>query len=146
MNSITGISSVAYKKGNWLRYTLWGTASICIGLLLFTFFQTVNGTISASVPEGYKFSVTDNYAEGSKIRTTYYVYEDRIFVEDESFDKDTVNRTVFVYDNINTDLLSLDANDTTEICELGSCHSAPKVLSVVKKLVSQKVGREYIGL
>lgn len=140
------LSSVAYKKGNWMRYTLWGTAAICIALLLSTFFGMMNGEISAAVPEGYKFSVTDNYSEGSNLRTTYYVYDNCIMVEDESFSSDSVNRTVMIYDGINTATLSSDVEDTTEICELGSCHPSPKILLTIKKLISRRPGREYIGI
>lgn len=106
----------------------------------------LNGEISAVVPDGYRFSVTDNYSEGSNIRTTYYVYDDCIMVADESFESDTVNRAVMVYDGISTATLAFDAEDTTEICELGSCHSSPKVLLTIKKLISRRPGREYIGI
>lgn len=140
------LTSVAYKKGNWMRYTLWGTAAICITVLFSTFFNMMNGEISAAVPEGYKFAVTDNYTEGSNVRTTYYIYNNKILVEDESFEPGTVNRTVMIYDDINTTSLNLDTEDTADICELGSCHQAPKVLSVVKQLIARRPGREYIGL
>lgn len=129
-----------------MRYTLWGLAAICIGILIFSFINMMNSDISAAVPKGYRFSVTDNYAEGSKIRTTYYVYDDHILVEDESFDSDKINRIVMIYDSINTASLNYDADDTTKICELGSCYERPKVLAVIKRLISHKIGREYIGL
>ena len=106
----------------------------------------MNGEISAAVPEGYKFAVIDNYTEGSNIRTTYYIYNNKILVEDESFEPNVVNRTVMIYDGINTASLTLDLEDITDICELGSCHQAPKVLFVVKQLISHQPGREYIGL
>ena len=144
--SNAAITEVAYKKGNWLRYTLWGLAAVCIGVLIYTFITTLNGEISATVPAGYRFSVVDNYAEGSPIRTTYYVYKNKIFVEDESFTDDTVNRIVMIYDGINTDPLELDESDTVEICELGACYTRPKVLLVIKNLISGKAGREYIAL
>ena len=86
MPNIANISNVAYKKGNWMRYTLWALGIVCIGVLIYTFVFTMSGEVSASVPEGYKFSVTDNYANGSKTRTTYYVYDDRILAEDEGFE------------------------------------------------------------
>lgn len=139
------VSSVAYKKGNWMRYTIWGLGVICIGLLIYTFVQMMEGNVSASVPEGYKFAVTNNYNEGSKIRTTYYVYDDRILVESESFEDDKNNRALMMYDGIDTSGLALNTEDTAEICELGSCRSYPKVLSSIKKMISGKVGREYIG-
>ena len=105
----------------------------------------MSGNVSASVPEGYRFSVTDNYVEGSKNRTTYYIYDDRILVEDESFNDDSVNRVVTAYDGINTASLKND-NDTMELCELGSCAEKLKILVTIKKLISRRVGREYIGL
>lgn len=146
MSGAAELTSVAYKKGNWMRYTLWGAAAVCIVLLFSTFFNMMNGEISAAVPPGYKFAVTDNYNEGSNIRTTYYVYNDRIFVEDESFESTSVNRTVMVYDGVNTNSLELDGEDTIDICELGACHQVPKVLSVIKQLISRRPGREYLGL
>lgn len=145
MTDISKLSNVAYKKGNWMRYLLWGLSAICIGILVFTFINTVNGEVSASVPDGYRFSVTDNYSEGSKLRTRYYVYDDKILVEDESFHDDVVNRSVLIYDGINTSTLQYD-EDTIELCELGSCSEKPKILAVIKSLISRKIGREYIGL
>ena len=145
MADIANISSVAYKKGNWMRYTLWILAAVCIGVLLHTFITTMNGEVSASIPDNYRFALTDNYAEGSHLRTSYYVYDDKILVVDESFDDDGVNRVVMAYDNINTTSLYLDIDDTTEICELGSCGAYPKVLATIKNLISRKIGREYIG-
>ena len=144
MTDIANLSNVAYKKGNWMRYTLWGFAAICIGVLIYTFVTMMSGEVSANVPEGYRFSVTDNYKEGSNIRTTYYVYEDKILVEDESFTDDTVNRAIMIYD-VNTDTLQYDA-DTIEMCELGTCKEKPKILATIKNLISRKIGREYLGL
>ena len=146
MSGAAELTSVAYKKGNWMRYTLWGAAAVCIAVLFSTFFNMMNGEISAAVPPGYKFAITDNYNEGSNIRTTYYVYNDRIFVEDESFESTSVNRTVMVYDGVNTNSLELDGEDTIDICELGTCPQVPKVLSVIKQLISRRPGREYLGL
>lgn len=129
-----------------MRYTLWGTATVCIAVLFITFFNMINGEISAAVPEGYKFAVTNNYTKGSKIRTTYYVYNNKVLVEDESFEPDTVNRTIKIYDNINTTDLELQADGTMEICELGDCHQVPKVFVIVKQLISHQIGRDYLGL
>lgn len=145
MTNISKLSNVAYKKGNWMRYTLWALAAICIGVLFYTFMDTMNSNVSAVVPEGYRFSVTDNYTEGSSIRTRYYIYDDRILVEDESVNDNTVNRSLLVYDNINTVDLKYD-DDTIELCELGACKEKPKILATIKSLISRKIGREYIGL
>ncbi len=144
MTDIAKISNVAYKKGNWMRYTLWVLAAICIGALIRTFVSTMNGEVSAAVPDGYRFSVTDNYTEGSKVRTRYYVYDDKIVVEDESIEKDKVNRTVLIYDNVNTVGLQYD-EETIQLCELGACREKPKILATIKNLISRKIGREYIG-
>lgn len=138
-------TAVGYKKGNLMRYTIWGLGVICIGVLIATFVQMMNGEVSANVPEGYKFAVTNNYAEGSGIRTTYYVYDDRILVEDESFHDEGVDRALKVYDGIDTSSLTLNHDEAVEICELGSCSLYPKALAAIKKLLSGKVGREYIG-
>lgn len=145
MTDIAKLSNVAYKKGNWMRYSLWALAAICIGTLIYTFINTMNGDVSASVPEGYKFSVTDNYTEGSSIRTRYYVYDDHIIAEDESTKDNVVNRSVLIYDNINTTSLKYD-DETTELCELGACSEKPRILATIKSLISRKIGREYIGL
>ncbi len=145
MTDIAKLSNVAYKKGNWMRYTLWALAGICIGFLIYTFINTMNANVSASVPEGYRFSVTDNYTEGSNIRTNYYVYDDHILVEDESVNDNTVNRSMMIYDNINTTTLKYD-EETMELCELGACSEEPHILATIKELISRKIGREYIGL
>lgn len=105
----------------------------------------MNGEVSASVPEGYRFVVTDNYVEGSNIRTRYYVYDDKILVEDESTNDNVVSRTVMIYDSVSTSGLEYD-EETLELCELGSCKEKPKILSTIKSLISRKIGREYIGL
>lgn len=145
MTDIAKLSNVAYKKGNLMRYSLWALAAICIGVLVYSFITMMNGDVSASVPEGYRFSVTDNYIEGSNIRTRYYVYDDKIIVEDESINDDVVNRSVLVYDDVNTMPLRYD-EDTIELCELGTCREKPKILATIKSLISRKIGREYIGL
>lgn len=136
---------MAYKKGNLMRYTIWGLGVVCIGILIFTFVQMMEGNVSASIPEGYKFAVTNNYGEGSNIRTTYYVYDDRILVESESFEENKDHRALMIYDGVDTSNLTLDTEDMAEICELGGCRSYPKALSAIKKLLAGKVGREYIG-
>ena len=146
MTEAAQINNVAYKKGNWMRYLLWGLAAICIGLLIYTFTTTMNSTFSASIPSGYRFAVSDQYAEGSSLRTTYYIYDDKVLVENENYTEDSANRSVFIYDNVDTSSLSYDANETAEICELGTCRTYTKVLSSVKKLLSGKASREYIGL
>ena len=145
MTDIAKLSNVAYKKGNWMRYSLWALAAICIGVLVYSFITMMNGEVSASVPEGYKFSVTDNYVEGSNIRTRYYVYDDKILVEDESVVGDNLNRSVLIYDGFNTSSLQYD-EETIELCELGSCSEKPRILTTIKSLISRKIGREYIGL
>ena len=127
-----------------MRYTLWGLATICIGILIYTFVSTINGEVSAAVPTGYRFSVTDNYVEGSSIRTRYYVYDDKILVEDESVNDNIVNRNILIYDGINTMGLTYD-DETIELCELGACREKPKILTTIKSLISRKIGREYIG-
>ena len=105
----------------------------------------MSGDVSASVPEGYRFSVTDNYIEGSNIRTRYYVYDDRILAEDESRTDEGINRSILIYDGINTASLAYD-DETIELCELGACSEKPKILATIKSLISRKIGREYIGL
>jgi len=145
LTDIANLSNVAYKKGNWMRYSLWALAALCIGALIYSFVSMMNGEVSASVPEGYRFVVTDNYTEGSNIRTRYYVYDDKILVEDESTNDNVVSRTVMIYDSVSTSGLKYD-EETLELCELGSCKEKPKILSTIKSLISRKIGREYIGL
>lgn len=146
--AVSNLSNVAYKKGNWMRYTLWGIGAICIAVLLANFIATMNKDASTiSAPEGYRFSVTDNYNGEGDISTTYYVYDsNKIIVKDESFIDGKPNISMFIYDGISTSPLMLDETDTITICELGVCSEKPKVIAVLKRLVSNKIGREYIGL
>lgn len=143
--SFENLTTVAYKKGNFMRYTLWGLAAVCVFVLVSCFVNMMNGDISAAVPDGYRFAVVDRYAEGSHLRTTYYVYDDHVIVEDESFVDNEANRTLMIYDNVNTTTLDYDPDDVTEICELGACYERPKVLAVIKRVLARKVAREYIG-
>ena len=145
MTDIAKLSNVAYKKGNWMRYSLWALAAVCIGVLIYSFMTMMSGDVSASVPEGYRFSVTDNYIEGSNIRTRYYIDDDKILVEDESIVGDNLNRSVLIYDGFNTSSLQYD-EETIELCELGACSEKPRILATIKSLISRKIGREYIGL
>lgn len=141
------LSSVSYKKGNYMRYTLWSLAAICIGLLIYTFITTLNSDISANIPEGYRFSVTENYANDPNIRTSYYVYEDRILVEKESYDDHGLNRSLVMYDGVDTKNLSYDSSQDAEDCdETNSCKARTKALTSIRKLISRKTGREYVGL
>lgn len=130
-----------------MRYTLWALGLICIIILFLIFFNIMTSeNISATVPQGYRFSVSDNYNSSGKIRTTYYVYDNKIIVEDEGFTDNRVNRSVLIYDGINTASLEYVGSDTMELCELGSCSEKPKILATIKSLISRKIGREYIGL
>ena len=140
------ISAVSYKKGNWMRYTLWGLAAFCIAILIITFINMMSGEISAAVPEGYKFAISDEYGEGNgKVRTTYYVYDEAIYVETEGYKEDGVDRAVLIYDGVNTSKLELNEAETTKVCYGGSCVYKPKVLITIKNLIAHKIGREYIG-
>ncbi len=140
----TELTAVAYKKGNWMRYTLWGFAAICIAVLIINLLGIMHSDGVAAVPEGYKFSITDRYNNSDKVKTTYYVYDGKIIAEDESFDDNGVNRVLMVYDGVSTSNLEYDGDDTAELCELGACKEQPKVLAVIKKLISRKIGREYV--
>lgn len=141
------MSSITYKKGNWMRYTLWGLAAICIFVLAYTFLSMMSGKVSASVPEGYKFAISDEYGEGdSKVCITYYVYDNQIFTETESYSEDGLNRAVLIYDGIDTSSLKDDTEETAKVCYDTACVDKPKVLVTIKKLISQKkIPREYIG-
>lgn len=140
------IDSVTYKKGSKTRLLIWGMSFILIIATAVTFINMVNNEVSATVPSGYRFSVSDNYSSGGKIRTIYYVYDDKILTEDETRTDDKIERTVMIYDDVSTFGLKLDSEDQTEICELGSCTSQPKVLATIKKLLQRKIGRQYIKL
>ena len=130
-----------------MRYLLWALGVVCVAALITTFLNVISSdSFSASIPDGYRFYVSDNYNGDGKLRTTYYVYDNKIIAEDESFSNDKVNRTVLVYDNISTASLQYNDAETTKFCELGACIEKPKVLVTIKNLISRQTGREYIGL
>lgn len=138
------IDSVTYKKGSKTRLIVWGMVAVLVGISIMTFVSLVDHEVSAAVPEGYRFVVVDNYASGGKVRTTYYVYDGKILVEDESRTNDKIDRTVMVYDDVNTQDLKINQEDQMEICELGSCSSQPKILATIKRLLQHRIGRQYI--
>ena len=143
MTDIANLSNVAYKKGNWMRYTLWMFAAACIGLLIYYLVVVFNGETVVRVPEGYKFSLTDNYHEGDTRKTTYYAYESKIMVEDEYFTNEGVNKVIMTYD-ADTEALGFDA-DKVQRCEQENCKEKSEMLSAVKKMILWKIGREYKG-
>ena len=143
MTVVAEISNVSYKKGNLMRYTLWGFVLVGMIFLATTFGKVMHEQVSAVVPEGYRFLVTDKRWASGGLKTVYYVYDDKILVEDINLyaDGDEVDRAVRIYDDISTYGLEYD-NDCDEedvLCE-------PKVLTTIRNLVSRKIGREYIGL
>ena len=145
--STAEVTSVAYKKGNWLRYILWTLAVICVGLLTVVFVNMMKGSTSASAPVGYKFALVDNVTDG-QTRTTYYIYDARVIVENANTEGDTTNREALVYDNIDTSSLAYDAENIpeSEECEsLDNCATNRKLISSVKKLISHQASREYTG-
>lgn len=146
MTVLGGIDSVTYKKGNKMRYALWGIALIGVIFLATTFGKVLHEQVSATVPEGYRFSVSDNKWASGGLKTVYYVYDDKILVEDINLyvdDEKNVDRVVTIYDDINTVDLRYDEDGE---CDDGEPLSEPKILTTIKSLVSRKIGRQYIGL
>ena len=139
------LSSVTYKKGNWVRYSLWGIATLCIGILIFMFVLTLNNEISATAPNGYKFSISDNYDKDNNTYTTYYIYDDHILVEKRQPKDDNSKPIGIIYDNINTSSLIKEYDDSLNNCGTDDCYPSSKILTAIKKLISNKPGREYIG-
>lgn len=144
MTKVANMSNVAYKKGNWMRYALWGIAAICIGGLIFSFVVAMNEEMSSSIPDGYKFALTDDSKKTSGSKTTYYVYDNKILVENEEGSGETINRIVMMY-NVNTEVLDYDA-EAVQQCELDNCKEKSEILESIKHLILWKTGREYRGL
>lgn len=137
------LSSVAYKKGNFVRYGLW---AIVIALLIISAVisvQILKNEFSSTVPSGYKFLVADAQAEANGTRTTYYVYADSILVDTLDLTSESSIRNSYIYDNIDTSSLELDLEDTYDECDKNDCYKIPKVVSSIKKMIQGKAGREY---
>ena len=149
MTGVIEMSSVSYEKGNWLRYTLWGVALLAIAVLIITFLQVISDGGSQAIPPGYKFAVTDSRdndeGTGSEV-TTYYVYDDRILVDNETIKDRKTSETIMIYDGLNTRELVAAAEEANKDCDQDSCRKNPKVVAKVKKFISGRVGREYTGL
>lgn len=142
------LSSVAYKKGNLMRYALWVLATVCVGLLIYTFVSAMSGEFSTPVPDGYKFIITDNYGKNRQNHTKYYIYDDKILVETENYNdgESSYDHSAVIYDNVNTSGLSYQSEDDAEDCEMqDSCTAKAKALTDIRRLISGKPGREYIG-
>lgn len=111
------------------------------------FISTMNGGISAHIPEGYRFAITENYDENSNIRTSYYVYDDRVLIEKESYDNNGLNRAMIMYEGIDTKKISFDPDSDAEDCEeTNTCKARTKTISAIRKLISHANGREFVGL
>lgn len=150
MTGVVEMSSVSYRKGGWMRYTLWGVAFVVLIILIITFMSAISDSSSRAIPAGYKFAVIDNHESDNNgndtTTTTYYVYTDRIMVEDDTIRGRKSEKIIMIYDGINTEELVAVANEANKDCTNESCRKNPKVVAKVKKAISGRVGREYTGL
>ena len=137
------LTSVAYKKGNLMRYSIWAVAIICLVLGGVLSAQMLNAEFSPDVPENYNFAVSDPQTESSGIRTTYYVYNKSIIVKQENIKKGSDEHSTVIYNGIDTSALILDTRDTTNVCDEKACYNIPKVVDAIKKSIHGKAAREY---
>lgn len=135
-------NSADEKKQTFLRYGFWIVAIILAAVAIFVVVNVIGGKASESVPSGYKFVVEDHYAKSGNGWATYYVYDSYVLVKKDG--ENDKGEPPMIYD-IDTSKLSYNENDTTKICDTDSCYQYPKVLTTIKKLISNKFGREYTG-
>lgn len=137
------LTSVAYKKGNFVRYGLWAIVVVLLIVSAVISTQILKNEFSTTVPSGYKFIVSDAKAEANGNRTTYYVYADSILVDNLDLTSESRKRTSYIYDNVDTSSLELDTEDTYDECDSDACYKIPKVVQSIKKMLHGKIGREY---
>ena len=132
------------KKEIWLRYGFWIIAILLAGAAIFALTKISGGGDSGlNVPSDYKFVIEDHYPKSDNTWATYYVYSNYILVKKDG--ESTKTEPMMIYDGIDSSKLKYDLDDTTKICDTDSCYRYPKVLTTIKKLISNKFGREYTG-
>lgn len=137
------ITSVAYKKGNWVRYGLWAiVAALLVASGVITA-QILKEQFSSDVPKDYKFLVADEQTEAKGIHTTYYVYDNSIIVKQEKLDSEPPEKTLVIYNDIDTSSLVLNTEETTNVCDSDACYHIPKVVASIKKIIANRASREY---
>lgn len=136
-----GTEDIVYKKYSKKHYIIGVILiAVVVGAGYFIFNFLTNKASSSVVPDGYKFSlVEENENTGEKI--TYYIYDNQIWTEDV---RSQVDKTVMLYENINTGDLKLKDGDPSN-CETGSCKAYTKVLKNIKKLLQNQVGRQQLS-
>jgi len=131
------------KKNKFVQYGFWIIAGIAAAVAIFLLVSNMNNdSNSANVPDGYKFVVEDHYASNGQGWATYYVYDSYVIVRKDS--ESSKERPMMIYD-VDTASLVYKENDTTKVCDKEACYDYPKVINNIKKLISKKTGREYIG-
>lgn len=130
-----------YKKERWIQYGFWFIAGVLVAAVIFFLIKYLNEKTTIAVPQGYNYSIEDHYTKNEALWSTYYVYSNYILVTKDGEE----DSPIIAYDGIDTSIFGYDENDTTKACDADSCYTYPRALDAIKKYLSTKYGREYIG-
>lgn len=132
------------KVEKWLKGCFLVLVVISVGIAAWYFVGAVQEKTVMAAPGGYRLVVAEE--TGNNSRTVYYVYEDKIFKEEEKYEGEELASDMFwVYDGVDTSTVEYEGEDATVICTVSECREKKKALAALKKLLDGKVSREYIG-
>ena len=105
------LSSVAYKKESWKRYVLWEIVATLLIMTAIVWVRSIKQEFDSGMPEGYRFMVADERSEEKGVKTVYYVYDNKIIVEQAGLGEGDEKKPTLIYDGIDTSTLEYDEED-----------------------------------
>ena len=130
-----------YKKEKWVRYAFWFLAGVLVAIVIAILVSFLNNKTTVRVPNGYAYAIEEHFAKNNNLWSTYYVYDNYILITKDNGE----DNPIMAYDGIGASNLSYKEGDTVRTCDEDSCFDYPKVLITIKKLIANKIGREYTG-
>ncbi|MBR3052448.1 hypothetical protein IKG60_02410 [Candidatus Saccharibacteria bacterium] len=100
---------------------------------------------NTDLPNDYVFAVIDDANTINGAVVTYYVYNDKVITERRQASDEQGEKAILVYDGVDTSKVVYTGDNATEVCAVTVCKKKNKPLKVVKKIIADKVGREYVG-
>lgn len=132
------------KVEKWLKGCFLILVVVSVGVAAWYFVGMVQKKIVLAAPVGYRLAIAEDV--GKNNRVVYYVYDDKVFKEEEKYEEGELVSDVFmVYDGVDTSAIEYEGEDATGVCTVSECKEKKKALAALKKTLNGKASREYIG-